>query len=163
MRRSEGDALSLCFNDLFFFVEFTSFCRTFLWNIFLKNVWYNVRAQWINATIIFSEFPQISSKFSQIPAGSTVERVLLLNSFYKLFFLRVIIESGLYSWAASNGAGTVFDMLFTQSRCTRNQGLEVFWCFLIEISIFSQQKWVNWLKNYLICFSPSLDVLETKD
>ena len=27
-----------------------------------------------------------------------------------------------------------------------------FWCFLIEISIFSQQKWVNWLKNYLICF-----------
>ena len=42
----------------------------------------------------------------------------------------------------------LFDMLFTQSRCARNQGLEMFWCFLIEISIFSQQKWVNWLKNY---------------
>ena len=41
----------------------------------------------------------------------------------------------------------LFDMLFTQSRCARNQGLEMFWCFLIEISIFSQQKWVNWLKN----------------
>ena len=31
----------------------------------------------------------------------------------------------------------LFDMLFTQSRCARNQGLEMFWCFLIEISIFS--------------------------
>ena len=45
----------------------------------------------------------------------------------------------------------LFDMLFTQSRCARNHGLEMFWCFLIKISIFSQQKWVNWLKNYLIC------------
>ena len=35
----------------------------------------------------------------------------------------------------------LFDMLFTQSRCARNQGLEMFLCFLLEISIFSQQKW----------------------
>merc|ERR1712223_393351 len=47
----------------------------------------------------------------------------------------------------------LFDMLFTQSRCARNQGLEMFCCFQREISIFSQQIWVNWLKNYLICFS----------